>query len=128
MARVFVSHRGSDLNPAMRLASELRDRGHRVWLDEWDLVVGDSIVQRVNDGLEISNYLVLCYSAAGTLAPWMSREWMSTLARQLNGARVRILPVRLTGGEPPAILADIKYADLVADWSAGVAALCAALR
>jgi hypothetical protein len=128
VTRVFVSHRGCDLASALRLASELREHGHEVWLDEWEIGVGDSIVQRIDDGLMTSAYLVLCYSAAGTLAPWMSREWMSTLARQLNGARVQILPVRLTGGAPPAILADIKYADLAADWSAGVAALCAALR
>jgi hypothetical protein len=58
----------------------------------------------------------------------MSREWMSALARQLGGAGVIVLPVRLTGGSPPAILADIKYADLTADWDGGVHALCAAIR
>jgi hypothetical protein len=57
----------------------------------------------------------------------MSREWMSVLARQLAGAQVRLLPVRLTGGSPPAILADIKYADLAAGWSKGLAELCAAI-
>ena len=46
----------------------------------------------------------------------MSREWMSALARQIEGAQVRLLPVRLTGGSPPPILADLKYADLVTDW------------
>jgi hypothetical protein len=53
---------------------------------------------------------------------------MSALARQLEGHNVRILPVRLTGGGPPAILADIKYADLVRDWDKGVAELLAATR
>jgi hypothetical protein len=58
----------------------------------------------------------------------MGREWMSALARQLNGRGVKVLPVRLTGGESPAILEDIKHADLVADWSSGVAELLAAIR
>jgi hypothetical protein len=57
----------------------------------------------------------------------MNREWMSVLARQLEGAGVKVLPVRLTGGEPPAILADVKYADLVRDWQRGLDQLCAAL-
>jgi hypothetical protein len=128
MAQVFVSHRGEDTDMAERLAMELRHCGHEVWLDLWRLDLGDSIVSAIDDGLAVSSYLVLCYSSAGVHAPWMSREWMSTLARQLNGQPVKILPIRLTGGTPPAILADVKYADLVTDWSAGVAALCKALE
>jgi hypothetical protein len=41
---------------------------------------------------------------------------------------VRILPVRLTGGEPPALLADVKYADMVADWDRGLAELLRAMK
>jgi hypothetical protein len=124
VANVFISHRGTDSQDAERLAQELRARGHDVWLDVWKIDIGDSIVEKINEGLMDASHVILCYSAAGTLAPWMGREWMSTLARQLNGVIVRLLPVRLTGGEPPAILADIKYADLVADWTTGVDTLC----
>lgn len=41
-----------------------------------------------------------------------------------EGAGIRVLPVVLTGGEPPSILADVKFADLVADWSSGVDVIC----
>jgi TIR domain-containing protein len=128
MAAVFVSHRLADGHIAEQLAVELRDRGHQVWLDAWEIGLGDSIVEKMDQGLAVSAYLVLCYSAAGSTNSWMGREWMSALARQLDGAGVRILPVRLTGGSPPAILADVKYADLTVDWAAGVAALCTAIR
>ncbi|MFF2392277.1 toll/interleukin-1 receptor domain-containing protein [Nocardia sp. NPDC058114] len=128
MSNVFVSHRGADSVAAERLANDLRDRGHTVWLDVWMIGVGDSIVAKINEGLAGTTYLVLGYSAAGSVSPWMSQEWMSALARQLDGADIKVLPVRLTGGEPPAILAGIKYADLVADWTAGIDALCAAMR
>lgn len=53
---------------------------------------------------------------------------MAMLAQQLNGYGVRVLPVRLSGGKPPAILADIKYADLVEDWDKGLALLLKAMR
>ncbi|WP_086747623.1 toll/interleukin-1 receptor domain-containing protein [Streptomyces scabiei] len=123
MAQVFISHRGSDNDAAERLATELRTHGHQVWIDLWEISLGDSIVAKIDDGLAISSYLVLCYSSDGIHAPWMSQEWMSTLARQLNGQKVKILPVRLSGGSPPAILADVKYADLAADWPSGITAL-----
>jgi hypothetical protein len=46
----------------------------------------------------------------------------------LEGQQIRLLPARLTGGTPPPILADIKYADLVSDWAIGVHALSDAIR
>jgi TIR domain len=127
MANVFISHRGADAAEAEKLASEVRRRGHEVWLDIWKIHIGDSIVARINEGLSDSSYFVLCYSGAGTLAPWMSREWMSALARQLNGEGIRVLPVLLTGGGPPAILADIRFADLTTDWQGGINALCSSI-
>ena len=128
MANVFISHRGADTPEAERLAEEIRDVGHEVWLDVWRIDLGDSIVARINEGLEGATDVVVCYSSSGVTSPWMSVEWMSTLARQLNGHDVKLLPVRLTGGDPPAILADLKYADLVKDWEQGVASLLRSIR
>lgn len=127
MAKVFVSHRGADQAVAERLARALRDRGHDVWLDIWTIHIGDSIVQRINSALSDTSFLVLCCSNSSSESLWMSREWMSVLARQLEGANVRILPARLPGGTLPPILADVKYADLATDWQDGVDAICKAL-
>jgi TIR domain-containing protein len=123
MPEVFVSHRRSDAVAARRLAEALRHAGHSVWLDEWAIHLGDSIVERMNQGLQESAYLILCYSDAGVMSPWISREWMSALARQLEGQHIRILPVMLTGSEVPAILADVHAADLRTDWDKGLALL-----
>lgn len=126
MATVFVSYRSSDRELATKLARELQAAGHAVWLDAWKVGIGDQIVEQINSGLALSAYLVLCYSSAGHAA-WMSIEWQSALARQLNGERVKILPVRLTGDAAPAILAGTRYADLTVDWQRGVADLLKAI-
>jgi molybdopterin-guanine dinucleotide biosynthesis protein A len=128
MANVFISHRTSDMDAAKRLDEDLRRAGHATWLDDREIGVGDSILGKMQEGLAGSTYLVLCYSTAGVDSPWASREWLSALARQLNGQGVKVLPIRLTGGEPPALLADIKYADLVRDWDKGLKELLAAIR
>ncbi len=127
MSNVFISHRGADTALAEKLSSEIRAAGHTVWLDAWEISIGDQIVERMNEGLTGSTYLILCYSASG-LAPWLNIEWASTLARQLNGEGVKILPVRLSGSESPAILAGTKYADLMNNWSQGVADLLQAIK
>ncbi len=127
MANCFLCHRKPDAVLVERLADELRNAGHQVWFDEWAIGVGDSIVARVDEGLTGTSYLILCYSAAGP-SDWTDREWQSSLHRQLSGQAVKILPARISGGQPPAILADIKYADLVTDWAKGVADLLKAVR
>jgi hypothetical protein len=127
MANVFICHRGVDSEAATRLATALSSAGHKIWLDVWEIDIGDSIVSRMNEGLTGATYLVLCLSNSG-LSSWMDVEWMSSLARKLNGEDIKLLPTRLTGGNPPAILADLKYADLVQDWDGGVAGLLKAMQ
>jgi hypothetical protein len=127
LANLFICHRKSDAAAADRLARELARSGHTVWFDEWKIDVGDSIVARIDEGLEGAGYVLLCYSASG-MSKWVNREWQSTLARQLSGHAVKLLPVLLSGGQAPAILIDIKYADLVANWGEGMRALLAAIR
>jgi hypothetical protein len=128
MVNVFVSHRTADTIKAEQLATDIRSYGHIVWLDKWAIDLGDSIVQRMNEGLTSSTVVLLCFSSEGVLSPWMSREWFSALARQLNGEGVKLLPVRLSGGEPPAILADIKYADAVTDYDAALKSIIRTLE
>jgi len=128
MATVFISHRRADAAEAKSLASEIKAAGHQVWLDDWEINIGDSIVSKMNVGLGGSKYLVLCYSLYGAEAPWMGREWLSALARQLNGEDVKILPIVLTGGVPPAILADLQYADLTKNRPEALKSLLKAIR
>jgi TIR domain len=78
MANVFVSHRGADSDAAERLAVEIRRAGHSTWFDEWQISVGDSIVARIEQGLQGSHYLILCYSHLGCHLGWTAngcRRW-----------------------------------------------------
>lgn len=127
MAGVFISYRTPDVALASRVAREIKAAGHEVWLDAWHIKIGDSIIARINDGLALSTYVVLCYSKHSLDTPWITREWHSALARQLDGFGVKILPVRLKGGNPPPILADLRYADLERDWDLGMAQLLSAI-
>jgi hypothetical protein len=128
VANVFVSYRTPDVAFAEKLAVALREAGHDVWLDRWEITVGDSIVAEIDKGLTGLSYLLLCYSADGAEGAWQGREWRATLARQLSGESVKILPVLIAGGRPPAILSDIRYADLARDWDEGFRELLAAIR
>jgi hypothetical protein len=128
MSNVFISHRSDDNLAAEQLAQDIKQSGHNTWLDIWEISLGDSVIQKINEGLQGATYVVVCYSSQGIESSWMSREWMSTLARQLEGIHVKILPVFLSGGAIPAILSDIRYVDLTKDRQKGLSELLAAIK
>jgi hypothetical protein len=127
MAKVFISHRGADSSSAARLKSDLEILGHSVWLDKDEIRAGDSIIQKMNDGLTEATHVVVMYSDNTSPGLWMDREWMSALARVLNGFGVKLIPVRIGLSTGPSILADVKYADLYTDWASGMRNLESAL-
>ena len=127
MANVFISHRSTDTTIAEKIANDIRAHGHMVWIDVWELNLGDSLVERIDDGLQGASYFVMCLSADGVHTPWMSREWMSALATQLNTKTVKILPIKCSPGDPPAIMADVKYADATKDYDAAIDAILKAI-
>src|SRR5712691_6525367 len=46
-ASVFISYSHADKDLARALAAVLQDRGVRIWIDEGELKVGDSIIERI---------------------------------------------------------------------------------
>jgi len=118
-ARLFVCHGSEDKKTAQELASYLCSRGAEVWLDDWEIRVGDSIVTKINEGLEAASHLALLLSASSVNKPWVRREFSSALMRQLKNNSVSVLPVRLDDSAIPAVLADIRYADCRANLEAG---------
>lgn len=109
--RVFICHATDDKPFARRIATRLRQAGAEVWLDEWEIKVGDSIVERINAGLGAATHLLLILSAASVQKPWVRREFSSALMRQLADSSVRLLPVLLDDCEIPSLLSDVRYAD-----------------
>jgi len=51
MPKVFISHSSKDKAFAEHLAADLKNAGLEVWLDKWEIEVGDSIVKKINAGL-----------------------------------------------------------------------------
>jgi hypothetical protein len=71
---VFVSHASEDKVFVERLAHDLIIRGVQVWYAEWEIRVGESIVQKINEGIDSSGSLLVVLSEASTRSAWVGRE------------------------------------------------------
>lgn len=116
---LFVCHASEDKSTALAFADFLRERGTDVWLDQWEIRVGDSIVQKINDALSEATHLAILLSSVSVTKPWVRRELSSALMRQLTDSSVSVLPLVLDDCAIPAILADIRFADCRRDRESG---------
>jgi hypothetical protein len=104
----FLCHASEDKPAARDLANALIKCGAEVWLDEWEIRVGDSIVQKIDGALGTVSHLIILLSNNSVDKPWVRKELSSALMRQLSQNAIKVLPVRLDDCTIPPILADIK--------------------
>jgi|SRR5665647_512738 len=89
----FISHASEDKDALVRpLAELLREMGFRVWYDEFELSVGDSLRRSIDRGLAISRYGIVVLSKAFLSKNWPGYELNGLVAREMDGKKV-ILPV-----------------------------------
>jgi len=92
---VFICHASEDKDSFVQpLAVELRKRGLEVWYDDFLLNVGDSLRQKIEEGLAKSKYGVVIFSPAFDKKKWTKRELNGLFSREVNGNKNRILPIR----------------------------------
>jgi hypothetical protein len=90
---VFLSHAGEDKEAVARPLRELLERqGLRVWLDEVNLKLGDSLFTEIQNALSRSRFGVVIVSPASIRKQWPQRELAALFEREIQGAKV-ILPV-----------------------------------
>jgi len=118
--KVFLSHSSQDKDDVRRLAEDLRDHGVKVWLDEWEIKVGDHIIQKTQKGIADSDFLAIWLTVAAVMSHWVEREWMAKYHAEVVGGRVAVLPLLADGCEVPALLRDKRYADFRSDYFEGL--------
>ena len=83
---VFMSHASEDKESVARpLTEALEERDLRVWFDNQEIRIGDSIRQKIEEGLAQSRYGVVILSK-----PFISKFWTNF---ELDGLIERVLPV-----------------------------------
>jgi hypothetical protein len=124
---VFITYNHKDKEFAERLAIELVRRDIKVWKDSWRIGVGDSLIQKVQEGLEGARFFCVIFSRNSVRSEWVKREITAALLREIEDRKVMILPIVIDDSKLPLLLRDKLYADFRADFDQGLASLLAAL-
>jgi len=108
---VFLSHSHKDKRFVRSLARKLEDYGIVVWLDEGELRVGDSLIERISSVIHETPLLLAILSRTSVKSNWVKEELHLAMTRQIKRSRVTVLPLIKEECPIPKFLAGRLYAD-----------------
>jgi hypothetical protein len=83
--KAFISHSSVDKPFVERLATDLRTReGIDAWLDKWEILPGDKIPEKLEEGLSSAGIFILVLSPESVNSQWVSYEKDAWLTAQVN--------------------------------------------
>lgn len=115
MASVFLSHNSADKPFVRRLAQSLQSQGHVVWLDEAEINIGDSLIEKIREGLDKVDYVAVVLSQNSIASTWVQRELDISSNREIAEKRVILLPLMLQHVELPGFLLGKRYGDFTTE-------------
>lgn len=123
IGKVFISHSSKDKKFVDRLVSDLIKVGIQVWYDKFDVSIGDSITERINNGLEESKYFLVVISPSALASVWVQEELNAALVRQVQLGGTFLIPVIIADCDIPPLIAHRRYADFRKSYSHGIKSL-----
>lgn len=108
---VFLSHSAKDREFVLRLAKDLTKAGLRVWLDQWNIRVGDSFAEAIAEGIAQSRFLLIVMSPDYFQSAWTQQEWHYALASEIERSAVKVIPLLYRDCEIPATLRTKQWVD-----------------
>lgn len=90
---VFISHASEDKEVLVRpLAHALHSAGLKVWYDEFELRIGDSLRRKIDQGLANSRFGIVVLSPSFFDKNWTRYELDGLVTREMTGEQI-ILPL-----------------------------------
>lgn len=108
---IFLAHSSADKRFVRRLAGDLLTSGVVVWFDEAEMLVGDSLIERIASGISASDYLGVILSPASVTSRWVQHEVEIALIREMKDGGPVVLPLLYRKCEVPSFLAPKLWLD-----------------
>ena len=74
MTSIFLSHNSQDKPFVRRLARDLDVHGVKCWIDEAEIKVGDSLIEKIRQGLDSMSYVAVVLSPDSVNSAWVQKE------------------------------------------------------
>jgi len=103
--KAFISHASEDKGRfVFGFAAKLREKGIDAWLDKWELLPGDSLVEKIfEEGIKNANAFIVILSSNSVNKPWVREELDAGMIKKIEKT-CRLIPVVIDDCEIPTTL------------------------
>jgi hypothetical protein len=120
---IFISHSSRDKAAASHLATTLNFCAIDVWLDDWELEVGQSLTDQIAKAMDDSRFIAILITENYNKTVWTKTEYKKALAREQKENRTVMLPLIVGEAQIPDFLEDKIYIDLRTEYFSGITKL-----
>ncbi len=108
---VFLSYRSINRGWVLNLYDVLTELGFRVFLDQYVLKSGDSLVRNLETALDTSQAGILVWSNAASDSEWVRNEYDTMMSRATSNKKFYFIPVKVDRTPLPAFAKSKIYID-----------------
>jgi hypothetical protein len=96
--KVFVSHASEDKERfVLPFSGQLRASGVDAWVDQWEMLPGDSLVRKIfTEGINDASAVIVVLSKASIAKRWVIEELDAAVVKRINDDS-KLIPIMLDG-------------------------------
>lgn len=108
--KVFISHAGEDKDRfVLPFALALRREQIDAWVDTWEILPGDSIVDKIfNEGIKHADAFIVVLSSNSVHKPWVLKELDAAIVKRIEHGS-QLIPLVIDDCKIPSTLQPLKY-------------------
>lgn len=125
---VAISYSHADSEFALNLTQQIFLHGGNVWIDQCEIVPGESIYEKVQEAFSTATVILAILSKNSVASVWCKKEISSGMTREMDEGRVVVVPILLEDCDIPFFLKDKSYADFRVDFDKGISSLMTAIE
>ena len=112
--KVFISHASEDKERfVVEFAIKLREKGIDAWVDQWEILPGDSLVDRIfEEGIKNAQAMIIVLSKISVQKPWVKEELNAGMVKRISG-KCKLIPVVIDDCEVPEALRSTVWEKIV---------------
>lgn len=100
--KVFISHASEDKDRFVtEFATKLRKKGVDAWVDTWEILLGDNLVDKIHEGLKGAGTVIIILSKNSINKPWVCHELNTSIVKRINNDKIKIMPIVLDDCDVP---------------------------
>jgi len=94
--------------------------GIRYWIDRQEIRAGDSLMAKLEEGIDEADFFLLVISKNSARSRWATQEFFLAYNSQLRDQELKILPVRIDDVQLPPQVRDLVVLDLFRNYDHGL--------